>query len=367
MNEYPLITKKEVKKNKVLKNIQKKTLKSHRKIKGKFPKAKIGKLVELRVNNNFIDLSDNYYQEQELKQMDTEDFLHKIEEMGVYGLSGDGYPTYKKLRAVLEAEVKVKYLIVNAVECDPGLIHDNWLLNNRMKEIEKGIQLLKQYIGFSKILIATKEETKNTIPVMLHTVPDRYPMGAEKILIKEMLGILLNDKEIPATKGILVLNVQTVYTIYEAIYKSCKADKRWITVADLTTGEAVTVRVPLNSKVVDVVTKVLGKKPDRTVFFGGGIMSGRKADKDDIITEKTNFIGYGVEVTYNQDSKCKKCGACARKCPMNIKVNKIIQAMEKNDKDKLKELDYQSCIKCGTCTYYCSAGKNTMELISSLS
>jgi Na+-translocating ferredoxin:NAD+ oxidoreductase RnfC subunit len=93
-------------------------------------------------------------------------------------------------------------------------------------------------------------------------------------------------------------------------------------------------------------------------------MMGRMAKADDIISEKTNFIGYGYEINYSMNVKCKNCRACARKCPMKIKVHKVIQSLEKNDFKKGKEFQPERCIQCGTCTYYCNAGKNTMELIS---
>lgn len=375
MKEYPLINKKVVRKNKELKGIQKRYCKDHKGIRRKYPKATIGKVVQLREFDNFYDLTATADENTanaaatDCKTIDLtkEEFLALIKKQGVCGLSGSGFPTDKKIQTVLESGVKDKYLIVNGAECDPGLLHDGWLLENRLREIESGIQILDKYIEFSKIIVATKKNINSKSDAYkFHKVPNRYPVGAEKILIQEILGIHMEQNDIPAGKGILVLNVQTVFSIYEAVCRGCQADTRFLTVADITTGEAVIARVSLHTNVNDTLIRIMGDRKEKTVFFGGGIMMAGKAVSDDVIDAKTNFIGFGNELVYRQNEKCKKCGACVRNCPMDIQVSKIIQALEKGDTVKAIEFQPENCIKCGTCTYFCRAGKNTMELISSL-
>ncbi len=367
MIEYPLISKKSIRTNKTLKSIQKASCKIYRRPKGRFPKAKIGKVVKLRDRDCFYDLTEYKPDNLKLIPAEREDILNQIESMEICGLSGSGFPTFQKLKAVMEAKAKDKYLIVNGVECDPGLLHDKWLLKNHCGEIEKGIELLAKCINFKKIILATKEEPTSINPFYeVKTVPNRYPLGAESILINEVLDIELAYDELPSVKGILVLNIQTVYTIYEAIYNNRPANSRFVTIANLSNGNAIVVRVKLNSIVKDIVSKINKVAHNQPIYLGGGIMAGRKANDEDKITAKINFIGYGKEVPPFENLKCKKCGACARKCPMDIKVNKIIKQLEQGDLSNRKEFHPERCIQCGTCTYYCHAGKNTMELVTSL-
>lgn len=365
MNEYPLITRKEVKSNNALKTIQKETYKKHRKLKVRFPKAKISKLVKLRESNSYYDLTDKVYDKKELQNYNKDVLLETTRSMGICGLGGSGFPLERKLESIIHSKAPDKYLIINGVECDPGLLQDAWLLQNRLPEIEAGIKLLTKVIPFSKVLLATKEATSNTDSGYdISVVPDRYPMGAEKILIEHLLGIKLAPKDVPAEKGVLVINAQTVHAIYEALYFNRPADSRFITVADLTSGESIVARVNLSAPVIETANKLIKAGLAQAIYYGGGILSGIKATPIDKLTVKTNFIGYGKEVIYDQSSKCKKCGACSRNCPMEIKVNKLIQAIEKNASD-LKEFHTELCIRCGTCTYLCAAGKNTMELVTS--
>lgn len=366
MEEYTLISKREVRKNKLIKRIQKESNKRYRHTKGRFPKAKLGKLVALRASNNYINLTDYHESTAEVPQLDRSTLLNEMKRQNIRGLGGSGFPSAQKLEAVIASKSANKYLIINGVECDPGLLHDKWLLENRYSEIEKGIGLLAGCADFKKIILATKEEiTGRKSCYEIHTVPNRYPMGAERVLIQEVLGFKIADNEIPANKGILVINIQTVHAIYEAIYLKRPADSRFITVADLTTGEAVIARVKLDTGILDLTSRISKASVNLPVFYGGGLLSGKKALAEDKITIGTNFIGYGKEAGIFPNASCKGCGACARKCPMDIKVNKLVQALEKNDRSVIKDLHPERCIKCGTCSYYCAAGKNTMELVNS--
>jgi hypothetical protein len=49
------------------------------------------------------------------------------------------FPTADKIRTVIASEAKDRHLIINAASV-PGLVHDNWLLQNRSKEIMKGVE-----------------------------------------------------------------------------------------------------------------------------------------------------------------------------------------------------------------------------------
>lgn len=362
MKGYPLVTKKQVRNNENLKQIQKAYKKQHRHIKGRSPKARLSKLVVLRSENNFYDLSNKQVIQKAPESLTIEALLLEIREKGINGLSGSGFPTDKKMRAVLEAKGREKVLIINGVACDPGLLHDDWLVKNKLEQIEQAVTLINQCMGFSKVLLATREKVESkSCEVCL--VPNKYPMGAEKILIQYLLGKSFDQGEIPAEKGILVLNIQTIYAIYEAIFEGIVGNTKLITIADLSSGEAVLARVNIGDRVMDILDQTIGRQPRLVPYVGEGIMMGKKVEEEDEITLSTNFIGYGIATNYEEANKCKGCGACSRKCPMGIKVGRIIRAMEKENHGEIKEYQPETCIQCGACTYFCKVGKNTMGLV----
>lgn len=79
--------------------------------------------------------------------------------------------------------------------------------------------------------------------------------------------------------------------------------------------------------------------------------------KEQKVSAATGLVCFGKIFEFHNEVKCKGCGACTRKCPKGIKVHKVIQAIEKGDWSKLDIYPIEECIKCGSCSYYCSAGK----------
>ena len=126
-------------------------------------------------------------------------------------------------------------------------MHDDWLLRNYRNEIEKGIKVIGRLIAFEKVIVASS-----------NNVPSHYPMGEEKILIHSLLDITLDEGDIPARKGILVLNLQTVYTIYKAIYESEESQTRYVTVASLDSGNGRVAKVKMGQSIEEITRLLAG-------------------------------------------------------------------------------------------------------------
>lgn len=362
MSSYPIITKKGVKSNDKIKKIQKEAKKKYgkRKLFG-YPKASIPKVI---MENGYADMigkkANTGVKINELNKL-----LLAIEENELTGMSGNGFPTYKKLKTAMESSASNKVLIINGAECDPGLIHDAWLIRNRLDDIIFGSKLVAEMINASEVFLAAKLMKNELIKdINVKNLPNRYPIGAEKILIKEVLGLEMDKKDIPVKKGIMVLNVQTIIMIYEIAKGEFSKGSRYITVADYTKGEAKIAKVTYNMKSKEVLEKVFGKQVGKAIYAGAGIMGAHEVKEDERITPLTNFIGYADKVTYDNGSKCKKCGNCSRNCPMGIKVHKVVADYAKNINSNMQQYGVQNCINCGTCTYLCQAGKNTMEIVN---
>ena len=316
-----LINYKSIKNNKNLKVIQKEYRKSHKSVKGKFPKAKLGKVVKsssqtcIGYTHTLANVSDKMLE-------DPKAIIDYIRDEAIIGLSGSGYPTASKIEAVREAQVSRKYFIINAVACDPGLIHDAWLLEHCKKEIDLGISIIRKCIQFEEVIIAS--------PL---NVPSRYPMGSEKILIMQLLGVDMDKEDVPAKKGILVLNVQTVYAIAKAFETENKNKHRFLTIADLDTGEANVARVAQGQTIQELLKQANIIVGERSIYAGMGVMEAQKVIKESEITLQTNLVVLASEIAqFNNDAKCKGCGACERKCPSGVSIRKIMKAVEKDQK-----------------------------------
>jgi Na+-translocating ferredoxin:NAD+ oxidoreductase RnfC subunit len=198
--------------------------------------------------------------------------------------------------------------------------------------------------------------------VKIYGVKDLYPAGYERSLIQSVLGIDVPDGSIPARLGILVINIQTLLAVYEAVSMDKKADSKYITVSDLKNGTAKAVRVTLGSRVADTIESVYpGSYP---VFTGGGIMQSHIAEDDEPVGKNTNFITVSSMPRYKASPFCSNCGSCRTNCPKGLAVNRIAELTELGRFDEIKRYQPERCIKCGLCSYVCLAGKNLSARVS---
>lgn len=287
-----------------------------------------------------------------------EEILNRIKRAEVFGMGGAGFDTYRKLISVINSREEEKHFILNGVECDPGLIHDRWLLKTSPEAIYSGMKLISSCIDFKSVTLAVKEMKGLRFPedLKLCQVSTQYPAGAEKLLISKVLHKELSREQHPAECGILILNVQTIYSVYEAVYGNKKADTRYITVADLRVPEAKVAKVRLGMK----VHKVLEAAYPGTVnaFAGGGLMQAYMAEEEAVVDRNVNLIAAAQFPRYKESPQCSGCGACAENCPAGLRVNHIADLVDSGRVKEAAGYHPEACINCGSCSYTCLAGRN---------
>lgn len=319
------------------------------------------KAVELQaIEAPCIDLTENKktnMPQVKISDLKAQQILQHIKDNKVFGMGGAAFSTYQKLQTVIDAKVNHKYLILNGVECDPGLVQDAWLLRNHWQEIKEGIAILEACVSFQSIHLAVKhtEGLQAMEKVKLHQVPDRYPIGAERILIQQVLKKEITKDQIPAAAGILVLNVQTIYAIYQAVVQNEPISTRYITVADLENKKSWVVKVNLGSRIYDVMEAVLPGVVN--AYVGGGIMQAHLAEEEDIVDMSINLIAAAKAPSYKESPQCSHCGKCSHYCPSGLEVGKIVSFVEKGMLEQAKKYPVADCISCGSCSYLCPAGR----------
>lgn len=361
----PIMNKKMVRQSRDLRKIGKRAKKRFQGAKGRYPKGRIQKVVELREKDSFLDFVSAEEEPMERK-MERGNLIEMAKELNLFGMSGSGDCVASKLEAIQKANTKEKYLIINAVECEPGLLTDEWLLNHQWEGICQGIKLLTEWLSFHRVILASKlnlEDKEHSKCFEVIQVPNQYPMGEEHILIHQVLGIKIPPKTYPTEQGILVMNVQTILSFGQLMLGQYIEKSKYITVANLRTGQAAIARVKLGMKVEEIAKKVFANVPQAILYTGGGIMYASKATHEMTVDEHTGFIAYGEKTPFLDDSKCKGCGGCSKKCPMDVEVYQLIRAYEKNPKVDLLSYHLDQCIECGKCTYVCPASRNNMNFL----
>jgi len=317
------------------------------------------------IENDFKEkIEKGFKTRDKLNELSKEEFIKSLEQCGIVGLGGAGFPTYAKYKT----DKKINTLIVNAVECEPYITADYFIIQEKCEEILEMIDAILEINKINQAIIALKTTNKSLIKVFdkyigtylkikIVLVPDIYPMGWERKLIKEVTGI--SYEKYPIEKGIVVNNVSTIYAMYQALKLNKPIIERIVTFSGngLKNPQNVLVKIGTN---VDEVIEYIGGTYENKVMIAGGPMMGDSLEEL-IVTPELNSVLIMNDDLEDEVTKCLRCGKCTFVCPANIcpvliKDNII-------DLEKLKEMYVDRCIRCGLCSYVCPAKINLREFV----
>lgn len=311
-----------------------------------------GKLKCAVIKNDFKELEE---EKNRVEVKTKEEFIKLLYDCGVVGLGGGAYPTYLKYKQAKNIET----LIVNCVEGEPYVTSDYMIVNNYIQDVLETLDKIMNIFDikecFIAILVASdalKEKIKShlgTYPkIKLIEVPNLYPMGWEKYLVRYIKH--LDYDNIPTDKEIIVNNISTIYSIYEAFkYQKPQID-RIVTFSGDNIENPHNIRIKIGTKIKEVLPKL--SVSDSTII-NGGVMMGGLACPDTIITKESKAILFMKNVATGDIKDCIKCGKCVRVCP--VKLSPVVICDNVDNEDVLKKLNVSKCISCGLCSYICPA------------
>jgi Na+-translocating ferredoxin:NAD+ oxidoreductase subunit C len=267
----------------------------------------IGSNIHSSINGKVTSITDEYIEIKRDCQVNTNEYiklnsntpLELIEESGIVGLGGAGFPTYIKLSKALNPG---GILIVNAAECEPILTHNIQMIEKNGEKIIQGIQIVMDIVHAQNSIIAIKEKHKKAIDslkkyipsnkIKIHLLPDIYPVGEERSIIRQVKGTVLDVNQLPFSANAIVINAETIYRIYEAIeYKKPFIDKD-ITIAGKLNGDLIQVfeDVPIGSKVGQLIEDAGWCSSEYGEIIMGGPFTGKRTSIDSPIVKTTGGI-----------------------------------------------------------------------------
>lgn len=228
--------------------------------------------------------------------------LALIEEAGLVGLGGAGFPTWAKLNRPFAEGGTV---IVNAAECEPILDHNIRAIENNPGQLLRGLRIAMEVVNAKNGIIAIKgihtqaiEKLKaalgDTRDIRISELPNLYPMGEERAIVRETLGVLLGVESLPLEAGAVVINAETVCRIQEAVdLKKPLIDKN-LTVGGKLKGNENLIRVffdvPLGRSVADVFEMAGGLADSYGELIMGGPFTGKRTTLDAPIVKTTGGL-----------------------------------------------------------------------------
>ena len=303
------------------------------------------------------------------KTASREELLKRVEQAGICGMGGAGFPTAVKLNP--PPNKRCEYLVLNGAECEPYLTADFRVMLERADRIRIGVEIMRKILGGPAVRIAIEANKPEAIAAMekafadiegnveIVVLPVLYPQGSEKHQIYATVGrVVPEPPALPIDVGCVVENVGTVAAIADAVEKGEPLLERVTTVSGDAVVEPKNILAPSGTKYSDLVAFCGGEKEPPAKVISGGTMMGFAVSTLEIGTTKTTsglLLLSKKRVFQYASGACIGCGRCVRACPMNLNPALISRVVDANDVKAAEDAHVMDCIECGACSFGCPA------------
>ncbi len=295
---------------------------------------------------------------------DPDELKTRIADAGIVGLGGATFPTRVKLSPPPGKEIDA--ILINGCECEPYITSDHRVMLEKGEEILGGIKILRRLLACDRVIIAIEDNKQDAIAHMRKLVSDpgagsdvtvralrsKYPMGAEKTLIKTLLGREVPIGGLPFDVGALVHNVSTVTAIYDAVYKGTPLVERTMTVTGAVKHPK-NLLVRFGTPIRTLIDHCGGLTVDNAkVIFGGAMMGLAQHDLDAPVIKGTNCI-LVMDAERWAEQDCIGCSRCIGACPMDLMPTMYVKMIKKKKFVECSDYFIDNCVECGSCSYSC--------------
>jgi Na+-translocating ferredoxin:NAD+ oxidoreductase RnfC subunit len=302
-----------------------------------------------------------------------EKIIRAVQEAGVIGAGGGGFPTHVKLQATVDT------VIANGSECEPLLASDKDLLKRHAASVVEGVALAMEATGARSGFIAVKEHNQDGIHavrralpgdgcIKIHLLENYYPAGDEFMTVFDCTGRVIPEGGLPLHVGVVVGNVLTFAQVAAALGGK-PVTERPVTIAG-SVRKPVVVVAPIGTPYADLLAAAGGAGNPDDVLIDGGPMMGNLIDDPRLGIARTtsallvlpadHFIVRLKKTTVAQmvrksKAACCQCFRCTDLCPRSLLGHNLYPHLT------MRSLDYGLsepaanvtsaflCSQCGVC------------------
>lgn len=304
----------------------------------------------------------------DLDHMSPEALSRAIQETGMVGLGGAGFPTHVKL--TVPPEHQVDTLVVNGCECEPFLTTDHRIMLEYTDDLIRGIRLAMKVCGTPRAVIGVEDNKMDAVeairarlseddPIGVRAVQTKYPQGSEKLLIKVLLDREVPSGGFPFQVGVVVNNVGTLAELGRLLPEGHGLIERVVTIAGPEVKKPGNYLVPLGTPLRFILEHVGYFGDASHLILGGPMMGTTVASLDVPITKPVSGLIVLPDQSANKDEAekiypCIKCGKCVEACPVNLNPSRLGQLAAKRQYPTMQdEFHLNDCFECGCCAYVC--------------
>lgn len=316
-----------------------------------------------------------------------------------------GIPT--RFNSSVIAPEDVENVIIQGVGSQVhNLSLDVLLEGERLSHFIKGLKILKKLMAGARFHLVLNKSQKSLIKdvsqllradnsINFFTVPDKYPASSDEVLTPLLLGGEFPYGYSAANIGVIVLDIQAVLGVYEAVVEGKPLIERTIALCGPGFREKPHVKVRIGSSFEHVIKGRIDADKNLRFVLNSPLTGERVSDLSlpidrTLVTvialledNKSEFLAFArpgfkkdsysrtcLSMLFKKNSKmfqkncgtnlhgelrpCISCTFCEEVCPVSIIPHLLFHYVEKDviDETLLKYKIY-NCIECNLCSYVC--------------
>jgi len=289
------------------------------------------------------------------------ELLDRIRRAGVVGLGGGSLPTHLKLTVPPGSSSSI--LVANGVDSEPSLCADDALLREKASDIVEGLRICQALLTPARTVIALGEHSEDLaaeyerlvsqegLRVEVVVLPSRYPHGHEQLVLAALGGSPPGDE-----RSATVLNVGTLYAVFEAVVLEKPLIERVLTVTGFPVSSPRNLKVRFGTGIRDLLEECGGLRSEAAKIVMGGPMRGVSVDSLDLpVTKGTSGIVAfgGREARRRTELPCINCGSCIEACPWGLVPTRLSKLVRMGNAVAAAREGLSRCTECGCCAYSC--------------
>jgi len=331
--------------------------------------------------------------------------LRRLEELlyasGVTSLGREGIPTHFRTSVITPEQVD--HVIVEGTDSEVyNLSLELLLRDDGLSGFASGLGILAKLAPQAEIILALNAEKRSlleavrqaTAPldrIRIQPVVPKYPQGRSEILVSTVLGRNLPHGSSATAIGTVILDVQAVLQVFEAVVRGKPLIERLIALCGTSFRENVHVKVrlgtplqfvlkdrleapfsrivlnspitgeeimnpflPVDGRFSEIIAIPEGEEREFLAFLRPGLK--KDSCSRAFLSSFLFFLGAKKTIDTNlhgEPRPCIQCGYCAEVCPARLIPALLHRNAQSRIDDVLMRYGILDCIDCGLCSYVC--------------
>ncbi len=357
----------------------------------------IGIIIKSDGSTDWLPLAGHAENWEQLSAADIEDLIYRS---GATALGEGGIPTRHK--SALISPDDVRDLIVSGV--DSGMYTrclSCLLREDTVQPFVAALKMLRKVMPAARLHMVVQREDEDRLKeaaegmagmerTAFYTVDRKHPQGRDQMLVSALLDRGFPHGYSAANIGVVVVDVQTVFHVYDAVVRGKPVIDRVIALGGTGFAERPHVRVRVGTPAECIVEERLDPSGEQRIVINNPLTGSRLSDGGIPISRSfTHLIALPEDSAYrflafarpgtDEDSyaptflsailptmkrpttnakgesrPCVSCGFCEEVCPAGILPHLLHRYVEREVfSQRLADLQIFRCLDCNLCSYVC--------------